>query len=125
MCCACSLHVSVLGIGRSVWNSETVQLREQSISNQRLLERLEALRTHRRRQGNRRADEQRDEVAASGTRAHLDHLVGAGEQRGRDIKAERVRGFEVNHHLKFGGPSSAPTYVDDEAACNAESAAAF
>ena len=63
MCCACSLHVraSVLGnqeavrighvfkrIGRSVWNSETVQLREQSISNQRLLERLEALRMHRR-----------------------------------------------------------------------------
>jgi len=55
VCCACSLHVSVLGnqeavrmdtpfkrIGLSVWNSETIELHGQSISNQRLLERLEA-----------------------------------------------------------------------------------
>ena len=31
----------------------------------------------------------------------FDHLVGAGEQRGRNSEAERVRGLEVNDQLEF------------------------
>jgi hypothetical protein len=32
----------------------------------------------------------------------FDHLVGAGEQRGRDGQAERLRGLEVDDKLEFG-----------------------
>jgi hypothetical protein len=30
------------------------------------------------------------------------HLVGAGEQHGRDFEPERLRGLEVDHQLKLG-----------------------
>src|SRR5215204_2423872 len=33
--------------------------------------------------------------------ASFDHLVGAGEERGRDREAEGVGGFEVDHELKL------------------------
>jgi hypothetical protein len=33
----------------------------------------------------------------------LDHLVGSGEQRGRDFEVQLFGGFEVNHQLEFGG----------------------
>ena len=32
----------------------------------------------------------------------FDHLVGAREQRWRNIEAERLRGLEVDHQLEFG-----------------------
>ena len=32
----------------------------------------------------------------------FDHLVGAGEQRRRHLKAERLGGFQVDHELEFG-----------------------
>jgi len=34
---------------------------------------------------------------------HSITLVGAGEQRGRDRKAERLGGLEVEHQLELGG----------------------
>src|ERR1700745_573582 len=33
----------------------------------------------------------------------LDHLVGAGEQRGRHFEAERLGRFEINYQLVFRG----------------------
>jgi hypothetical protein len=33
--------------------------------------------------------------------ALFDHLVGAAQQQGRDIDADRFCGFEVDHHLEF------------------------
>jgi hypothetical protein len=33
----------------------------------------------------------------------LNHVVGAGEQRGRDVEAERFRGLEIDNQLVFGG----------------------
>ena len=33
----------------------------------------------------------------------LDHLVGDGRQTGRDLEAERFRGFEIDHELEFCG----------------------
>jgi hypothetical protein len=32
----------------------------------------------------------------------FDHLVGAGEQRGWHLEAERVGGLEVDHQLELG-----------------------
>ena len=31
----------------------------------------------------------------------FDHLVGAGEQRGRHLDAERLRGLEIDHQLEL------------------------
>jgi hypothetical protein len=39
---------------------------------------------------------------ACGWRTLFDHLVGAGEHRGRQIEAERLGGLEVDHQLVFG-----------------------
>ena len=38
------------------------------------------------------------------SKQHLlfDHIVGTGEQRGRDFEAKRLRGFEIDHQLEFG-----------------------
>src|SRR4051812_18045501 len=33
----------------------------------------------------------------------FDHLVGAGEQRGRHFEAKRLRGLEIDDHLDLGG----------------------
>jgi hypothetical protein len=33
----------------------------------------------------------------------FDHLVGAGEQRGRFVEAERLGCLEVDHEVKFRG----------------------
>ncbi len=33
----------------------------------------------------------------------FDHLVGAGEERGRDGETERLRGLEVDHQLEVYG----------------------
>src|SRR6266511_2300381 len=33
----------------------------------------------------------------------LDHLVGAGEQRGRNLDAERSRGRKIDHEFEFAG----------------------
>jgi hypothetical protein len=33
----------------------------------------------------------------------FDHLVGAREQRGRNLNADRLRGLEVHHELELGG----------------------
>ena len=38
-------------------------------------------------------------------------LVGTGEDRGRDCKAERVRGVEVDDKLEFGRAGSAPLFM--------------
>ena len=32
----------------------------------------------------------------------LDHLVGAGEQRRRNVDAKRLRGLEIDHQLELG-----------------------
>ena len=32
----------------------------------------------------------------------FDHLVGAGEERGRDVKAESLGGLEIDHELELG-----------------------
>src|SRR6478752_6758784 len=32
----------------------------------------------------------------------FDHLVGTGEERGRDFDAERLGGFQIDDELKFG-----------------------
>jgi hypothetical protein len=34
--------------------------------------------------------------------ALFDDLVGAGEQRGRHVKAQRLRGLEIDHEFEFG-----------------------
>jgi hypothetical protein len=39
----------------------------------------------------------------------LDHLVGAGEESGRDRETEGVSGFEVHHELKPGGKQASPS----------------
>src|SRR6266446_9858263 len=39
---------------------------------------------------------------SEGTEALFDHLVGADEERGRNCEAERLGGFQVDRHLKFG-----------------------
>src|SRR5262245_59905598 len=36
------------------------------------------------------------------TVALFNHLVGAGEQRGRHLDAERFGGLEIDHQLEFG-----------------------
>ena len=33
----------------------------------------------------------------------FDHLIGAQQDRGRQLDADRLGGFEVDHHLKFRG----------------------
>src|SRR5262252_2808447 len=32
----------------------------------------------------------------------LDHVIGAGEERRRDVKAERLRRYQINRQLEFG-----------------------
>src|SRR4029079_8400974 len=51
----------------------------------------------------------------------FDHLVGAGEQCRRDVKAKALRGLEIDHQLEFGGlfdgkigrfgPAPNPVYI--------------
>jgi hypothetical protein len=53
-----------------------------------------------------RAVKQGDELAPLGRRPvgnSFDQLVGADKQRGWHFEAERPRGAEVDHQLKFGG----------------------
>jgi hypothetical protein len=40
----------------------------------------------------------------------LDHLVGAGEERGRHVEAERFGGFEINDEFNFC--PHAGTYIE-------------
>ena len=35
-------------------------------------------------------------------RCSFDHLVGVGEQRRRNVEAERLRGGEINDEIEFG-----------------------
>jgi hypothetical protein len=40
--------------------------------------------------------------AINGSRVLFDHLVGAGEQEGRDSETERLCSLEVDHELELG-----------------------
>ena len=41
-------------------------------------------------------------IRAARPRRLLDHLVGAGDERRRHFKAERLRGLEIDHQLELG-----------------------
>ena len=43
-----------------------------------------------------------DTLDSSFVRASLDHLVGAGEQSGRDGEAERLSGEQIDDEIEFG-----------------------
>jgi hypothetical protein len=48
-------------------------------------------------------DEIGSAIGPAATFPLLDHLFGAGQQRRRHFKAERVRGFEVDHQFQASG----------------------